>query len=99
MVTELLYFKGCPGYRKAERNLKDALARWGVRAEVLMVEIGDDEDARRLRFPGSPTIRVDGRDLFPVGGRGGGHLCCRVYGTPDGLRDHPTVDMILGALP
>ena len=99
MDVELLYFEGCPAYRKAERNLKDALARRGVRAEVRMVEIGDDEDARRLRFPGSPTIRVDGRDLFPAGGRKDWRLACRVYATPDGLRDHPTVDMILAALP
>jgi hypothetical protein len=96
---ELLCFEGCPGRAKAERTLKDALSRRGIRAELLAVEVENEEDARRLRFPGSPTIRADGRDLFPVGERGGWYLGCRVYATPEGLRDHPTVDMILGALP
>ena len=99
MVIELLYFEGCQGYGKAERNLKDALARRGVLAEVLAVRVENEEDARRLDFPGSPTIRVDGRDLFPVGGRKGWQWGCMIYATPEGLRDHPTVDMILGALP
>jgi hypothetical protein len=40
-------------------------ARAGPEAEVELMAIDTDEEAQRLRFPGSPTIRVDGRDLFP----------------------------------
>ena len=46
-----------------------------------------DEEADWLRFPGSPTIRVDGEDLFPAPGREDCWLGCRVYATPEGLPD------------
>lgn len=98
--VELLYFDGCPGYRKAERSLEDALSREGIRSEVELVAVNTDEEAEALEFPGSPTVRVDGRDLFPssAGERDARRLCCRVYATPEGLKDHPTEEMIHAAL-
>jgi hypothetical protein len=36
-----------------------------VSAEVRLVAVNANEEARRLKFPGSPTLRVDGEDLFP----------------------------------
>jgi ABC-2 type transport system permease protein len=96
--VELLYFDGCPGYRKAERNLKDALSREGIRSEVKLVAVNTHEEAGALEYPGSPTIRVDNRDLFPTAEREDWRLGCRVYATPEGLRDHPTEEMIQAAL-
>ena len=98
MRVEVLYFDGCPTYREAERALRDMLAEQGVKAEVELVAVNTDEEARKLRFPGSPTIRVDGRDLFPVGEREGWRLGCRVYATPEGLRGSPTAAMLEEAL-
>ena len=96
----MLYFDGCPGYRKAEHSLKDALSQEGIRSEVELIAVNTDEEARTLKFPGSPTIRVDGRDLFPssADGRDDWRLGCRVYVTPEGLKDHPTGEMIRAAL-
>ena len=37
-----------------------------------------------LRFPGSPTIRVDGRDVDPAGAGARPALTCRIYHLPDG---------------
>ncbi len=98
--VELLYFDGCPGYRKAEQSLKDALSREGVRSGVELVAVNTDEEAGALKLPGSPTIRVNGRDLFPssTGERNNWRLGCRVYATPEGLKDHPTGEMIQAAL-
>ena len=48
--------------------------------------------------PGSPTIRVDGEDLFPVPERAGYALGCRMYATPEGLRGSPTTEMLREAL-
>jgi hypothetical protein len=42
---------------------------------------------------GSPSIRVNGEDLFPVDHENYA-LGCRVYQTPDGLRGWPTVEML-----
>jgi len=95
MRFELLYFDGCPTYRNAEEDLRRVLAEEGVEATVELVEVNSNEEARRLRFPGSPTVRIDGRDPFPVSERGEGSLACRVYATPKGT---PTAAMIREAL-
>ena len=73
-------------------------ARADPEAEVELMAIDTDEEAQRLRFPGSPTIRVDGRDLFPVPDRAGNALGCRMYATPEGLKGSPTAEMLEEAL-
>jgi hypothetical protein len=98
MKGEILYFGGCPSYIEAEETLKSVLADEGVEAEVEMVEVNTEEEAQRLHFPGSPTIRVDGHDLFPAGEREDWRLGCRVYATPEGLTGAPTNGMLKEAL-
>ena len=98
MRVEVLYFDGCPTYLETERTLRGVLDEEGIEAEVELVAVNTDEEARRLRFPGSPTIRVDGRDPFPVPERAGYALGCRMYATPEGLRGSPTSGMLKEAL-
>jgi hypothetical protein len=98
MRIELLYFGGCPTYRNAEEDVRRVLAETGVEAELELVEVNSDEEARRLRFPGSLTLRIDGRDPFPVSERSEGNLACRVYATPEGMKGSPTTAMIRAAL-
>ena len=98
MEVEVLYFDGCPTYETAMKTLRAVLAEEGMEAEVQLIAVNNDEEAGRLRFPGSPTIRVDGRDLFPVGEREDWRLGCRVYATPEGLRGSPTAEMLRAAL-
>ncbi len=78
--------------------MRKVLAEEGVEAEMELVAVNTDEEARRLRFPGSPTIRVDGRDLFPAPEREDWRPGCRVYATPEGLKGSPTAEMIRAAL-
>jgi hypothetical protein len=98
--VEILYFDGCPSYKEAEKTVRSILAEEDVEADVDLVSVNTDEEVERLRFPGSPTIRADGRDLFPSGIRERGHwrLGCRVYATPDGLKSCPTEEMLRDAL-
>ncbi|MBA2713296.1 MAG: thioredoxin family protein [Rubrobacteraceae bacterium] len=98
MKIEVLYFDGCPTYLAAEETLRGVLAEQGIEAGVELVAINTDEEAQRLRFPGSPTIRVDDRDLFPVADRAGYALGCRMYATPEGLKGSPTAEMVRVAL-
>jgi len=98
MRVEVLYFDGCPTYQAAEKILRRLLAQEGAEAEVELVAVNTDEEARRLRFPGSPTIRVDGEDLFPVPERAGYALGCRMYATPEGLKGSPTPEMVRASL-
>ncbi len=98
MKIEVLYFDGCPTYLEAEQTVREVVAEQGTEATVELVAVNTDEEARRKRFPGSPTIRVDGRDLFPLPDRDVWALGCRTYTTPEGLKGYPTAEMIRYAL-
>jgi hypothetical protein len=98
MKVEVLYFDGCPTYETATKTLRAVLAEEGVEAQIELLAVNTDEQARRLRFPGSPTIRVDGRDLFPAPEREDWRLGCRVYPTAEGLRGSPSAEMFKDAL-
>ena len=96
--VEILYFDGCPTYLEAEKTLREILEEQGEDAEVKLVAVNTDGEAQALRFTGSPTIRVDGEDLFPVPERAEYALGCRVYATSEGLRGSPTATMLSEAL-
>ena len=53
-------------------------------AAIEVTEIRDETDAERHGFPGSPTIRIDGRDVQPPDPDEPRGLTCRVYRTRDG---------------
>ena len=98
MRVEVLYFDGCPKYVAATRTLQVVLSELGMEAKVELVAVNSDEEAQRLRFPGSPTIRADGRDLFPTPEREDWRVGCRFYATPEGLLGTPTVQMLKATL-
>jgi hypothetical protein len=98
MRVEVLYFDGCPIYLAAEKTLREILDRKGMEAVVELVAVNTDEEAQTLRFPGSPTIRVDGEDLFPLPDQADYALGCRVYVTPEGLKGSPTAEMMRASL-
>jgi hypothetical protein len=79
--VELLWWAGCPSYPEARELLEDVLAG---RAEIEMREVHSEEEAEALGFPGSPTIRVDGRDVDPAAAGAPPSLSCRIYHLPDG---------------
>lgn len=84
MEIELLYWDGCPSYPEARELLADVLTANGVEAEIRMREVTTDAEAETLRFPGSPTIRIDGRDVDRTDAETRPSLSCRVYHLPDG---------------
>lgn len=81
---ELLYWEGCPSYPEALALLERVLAERGIDRDVELHEVRTHEEAEELRFPGSPTIRVDGRDIDPAGADSRPSLTCRIYRLPDG---------------
>jgi hypothetical protein len=97
MRVELLYFDDCPSWQTALDNLRTALAGLSLSAEVRLTRVETDAQAVERRFIGSPTLRVNGEDLFPTG-HDDYALGCRVYATPEGLRGWPTLEMVRTAL-
>ena len=96
MQIQFLYTDGCPYNGLARSALSEAIEEEGIRAYVEEIYLRTAEDARRLGFPGSPTILIDGRD---VDGGGRPNLSCREYETGDGHRQGwPDKDTIRWAL-
>jgi hypothetical protein len=84
MRIEFLYWAGCPSHPEARELLREVLAGRDLEAQVEEHEVTSVEEAERLAFPGSPTIRIDGVDVDPDGAAGRAMLACRIYRLPDG---------------
>jgi hypothetical protein len=98
-TVELLFFDGCPHYDAFLPHLRQLLDRYHPTAPITEINIATDEDAQQHRFLGSPTLRVNGRDVDPAAaGRDGYGLQCRIYATPDGTTGTPADQWITNAL-
>ena len=97
MKVELLHIVDCPNTDIAETNARaalDALGLGGVPVEL--VTIRTEAEAAHTQFGGSPTILLDGVDLFPT--TPARSLACRVYATGRGYAGAPTQEQIEAAL-
>jgi hypothetical protein len=89
--VELLWWSGCPSTSHALEDLRTALGEAGLDPEAIEIrQVETDEQAREEDFVGSPTIRINGRDVEERSGEWPG-LTCRVYRLRDG-RSSPTPD-------
>jgi hypothetical protein len=98
MRIELLHIDGCPHSAEAGRRVEaalEALGHGGLAVQMRLVESA--AAATGTAFAGSPTITVDGADLFPDGAPTR-DLACRIYRTPEGFAGLPTVDQLTEAL-
>ncbi len=94
MRVEFLYFEQCPSHTEALARLRRALEAEELAVDVEVTRVESQQEAERLGFSGSPTIRIDGEDLQPEGASGPPALTCRTYRTGDGrLSPLPTEAM------
>ena len=99
MTVELLYFDGCPSYEALLTRVRTLLAETGVAADVRLRCVRSANEAERERFLGSPTLRIDGRDIDPAASERTDYgLKCRLYANGNGLRGMPPDALILEAL-
>jgi hypothetical protein len=83
-TVEFLWWEGCPSSDEALAELREEMTAAGLDPEDVVVrEIDTQAGAEREEFVGSPTIRVNGRDVQPPGDEPVG-LTCRVYRLRDG---------------
>jgi hypothetical protein len=80
--VSLLYCEECPSHDLALERLREVMAEEGIPAEVDVFKVETEDQARRLRFVGSPTIRVDGQDIDPPSDPRYA-LTCRAYRLED----------------
>jgi hypothetical protein len=92
----LLYFQDCPNWKVADQRLA-ALAAERPEIRVTRHLVDTAAEAERTQFHGSPSILVEGVDLFAEPGSPVG-LSCRRYLTPSGYQGAPTLDQLRAVL-
>ncbi|MEQ1736946.1 MAG: hypothetical protein ABL886_11165 [Rhodoglobus sp.] len=98
MEIQILHIDECPNWSEAGERVRAVLDESGrADVEIAFTLLTTSEDAAAVPFAGSPTIVVDGEDLFPSDGRTA-DLACRVYLTPTGFAGLPTVQQLRDAL-
>jgi hypothetical protein len=99
VTVEVLYFDGCPNHESLVPRLRELLAQAGSDTALALRRVETVQEAERERFLGSPTVRVDGRDVDPTAAQRSDYgLKCRLYPTQHGLRGVPPDEWILNAL-
>src|SRR5262245_49566277 len=80
MKVELLYIPHCPNYPPTLETVREVLHESGLPLEIAEIEITSSVQAAQFAFPGSPTVRVDGKDVEPsTRGPMSYGLICRSY--------------------
>ena len=94
MIIEVLYIPGCPHHQPTVERVRHVLASESLTNEVREVPVKTEGEAQSLRFPGSPTVRVNGRDIEPDR-TVAPILACRLYANGTGV---PPEDMLRTAI-
>ena len=92
-TIDFLYFGDCPSWKNTLDLLKDILDELGISTNIKLTRVETSEEASLHKFQGSPTIKINGKDLFPTNHKNFA-LGCRVYKTPQGFKGTPTQEMI-----
>ncbi|GAB6077599.1 DF family (seleno)protein [Hydrogenobaculum acidophilum] len=61
---EFLFFQGCPNSTPTYNNLVEALKELNLNIPINSIDVKDLEIAQKVRFMGSPSIYVNGVDIY-----------------------------------
>lgn len=96
---EILYFDGCPNHEATRVLVERVVAELELDAKPALVNVSDAEAAKTMRFLGSPSVRVDGRDVEPGAEERTEYvLACRVYQGEHGFAGQPDERWVREAL-
>lgn len=99
MEIELLYFEGCPSYMTALKDLEAVVKEEGIDVHPTLVKVESEKEAAKLRFLGSPTIRVNGVDVErPARTAREYGLSCRIYRVNGRMLGSPPKEMMRDAI-
>ncbi|HEV2324001.1 MAG TPA: hypothetical protein VGS10_08620 [Terracidiphilus sp.] len=98
MTLELLYLNGCPNHEKTVDLLHSVLVAEGMSAEVRQILIRNQVDASTHAFPGSPTVRVNGRDIENVLSHRFVGFACRTYLVEGKMQGVPPRSLVESAI-
>jgi hypothetical protein len=99
MAITFLYWEECMSHEEALQRLRQVMAEEGIRVPIELVKVETWEQAEELRFIGSPTILVNGKDVQPPPIDAQYALTCRTYSLEDGrMSPLPSLAMLRRAL-
>jgi hypothetical protein len=98
LQVDILFTKDCTDWETADELVQQALQDLGLEADFNYWLVESDRKAFEYNFIGSPTIRVNGEDLFPTKKGTPAGLRLRSYFSDEGMLGHPTYEMIVEAL-
>ncbi len=79
MKIEFLYFENCPGHESALSLLEQILLENDTTVAIKKIEVTSPELAIQHRFLGSPSIRINGKDIEGIEEESEYGLKCRIY--------------------
>ena len=80
LIIEFQYFEGCPNASATLENLFEAKNELNLPDDVIrIVKIDDLASAQHYKFQGSPTILINGRDIYTDREPQGFNFSCRIY--------------------
>ena len=95
VLIEILARTDCDSRGMAINVVEQVVAETGIPAEVQVIDVSTLAQAKRLRFVGSPTVRVEGRDVDrQPNGYSDVSLGDRVYRTERGLAGWPDAEWV-----
>jgi len=95
---EILARRDCDSRGMAISVVEHVVAETGVPAEVEVIDVETIAEAEKLRFLGSPTVRVAGRDVDRQPNGEDVSLGDRVYRTGRGLAGWPDAQWVREAI-
>ena len=99
LIIDFLYYDDCPHYPEALDILKEVLSEEHIETDVNMIRVANVNEAERLKFVGSPTIRINGEDVEPeIEKHRDYHGHCRMYLYRGQLFSWPPKEMLQDAL-
>lgn len=82
---EFLYFEDCPSHEAALERLQTVAIEFALSPDTIrVIRVDTEAAAEQYGFPGSPTIRIDHRDIDPASQDDPPALACRAYRHVDG---------------
>ena len=97
-AVEVFYTEHCPFWREVAKTIEEVLGESEIKALAKRVKVSSEGEAKRLGFPGSPTVRINGVDIDPLVKETTGAIGCRIYMYQSKMYDFPPKDMIAKAV-
>jgi glutaredoxin len=93
-LIEILYTDECPFWKEVVKLVEEVNRELKTEAIIKKLKIANEQDAKKLRFPGSPTIRINGVDIDPEAKEAKAFIGCRIYRYNNRLHESPPKEMI-----